>query len=171
MRASERQRIISDWVTKKISETYIRIEDGWNNCEFRYNWLKTKMPLRNSRFAAVILVITCLTAAMAGTPTAPSSASSGSRGDNDDPSGPVRPTVPAADRHTRTRFSPERADSLMANPRVPDAQILVGDVVFRRGDMMMYCDSAIFFSTAASDSMEGIRQHTHGAGRHPVSLR
>ena len=42
----------------------------------------------------------------------------------------------------------------MANPRVPDAQILVGDVVFRRGDMMMYCDSAIFFSTAASDSME-----------------
>ena len=29
-----------------------------------------------------------------------------------------------------------------------------GDVVFRRGDMMMYCDSAIFFSTAASDSME-----------------
>ena len=40
--ASERQRIISDWVTKKISETYIRIEDGWNNCEFRYNWLKNK---------------------------------------------------------------------------------------------------------------------------------
>ncbi len=112
------------------------------------------MPLRNSRFAAVILVITCLTAAMAGTPTAPSSAASGSRGDNDDPSGPVRPTVPAADRHTPGRVFLERADSLMANPRVPDAQILVGDVVFRRGDMMMYCDSAIFFSTAASDSME-----------------
>ncbi len=37
---SERQRIITEWIDKKIADTYVRIEDGWNNCEFRHNWLK-----------------------------------------------------------------------------------------------------------------------------------
>lgn len=39
---SERQRILSNWINKKIEETYIRIEPGWADCpDWRYNWKKT----------------------------------------------------------------------------------------------------------------------------------
>lgn len=39
---SERQRILADWINKKISETYIRIEPGWADCpDWRYDWMKT----------------------------------------------------------------------------------------------------------------------------------
>lgn len=36
-----KDEIISEWVEKKIKETYVRIEDGWDNCDFRYKgWTK-----------------------------------------------------------------------------------------------------------------------------------
>lgn len=32
---------IKQWVEQKIKETYVRIEDGWGNCDFRYEgWVK-----------------------------------------------------------------------------------------------------------------------------------
>lgn len=38
---AERQRILNEWIDKKIAETYIRIEPAWRNCSsFRHNWLK-----------------------------------------------------------------------------------------------------------------------------------
>lgn len=33
---SARQKIINEWVEKKIKETYTRISDGWDGCEFLY---------------------------------------------------------------------------------------------------------------------------------------
>lgn len=37
----KRQELLKEWVEKKIKDTYVRIEDGWNNCEFRYSgWIK-----------------------------------------------------------------------------------------------------------------------------------
>lgn len=39
--ASKRRQIIKDWVEKKIKDTYIKIEDGWESCEFEYDgWKK-----------------------------------------------------------------------------------------------------------------------------------
>lgn len=36
-----KQEILKDWVEKKIKDTYVRIEDGWNECDFRYKgWIK-----------------------------------------------------------------------------------------------------------------------------------
>lgn len=35
-----REEIIDQWVLNKIKDTYIFIEEGWRNCEFKYNWLK-----------------------------------------------------------------------------------------------------------------------------------
>lgn len=33
--------IIRAWVEKKIASTYVRIEDGWNECDFKYKgWVK-----------------------------------------------------------------------------------------------------------------------------------
>ena len=33
--------ILNEWLAKKQSETYIRIKDGWRNCEFKYDgWIK-----------------------------------------------------------------------------------------------------------------------------------
>ena len=33
--------IISNWIAKKQKETFVRIEDGWKNCEFKYDgWVK-----------------------------------------------------------------------------------------------------------------------------------
>ncbi len=39
---SAKNKMIADWINKKINDTYIRIEDGWQNCDFEHNWLKDK---------------------------------------------------------------------------------------------------------------------------------
>lgn len=31
-----RQEILKEWLENKIKETHVRIEEGWNNCEFQY---------------------------------------------------------------------------------------------------------------------------------------
>ncbi|MBD5186718.1 MAG: peptidylprolyl isomerase [Bacteroidales bacterium] len=36
-----KQEILKDWVEKKIKETYVHIEDGWDKCDFEYEgWIK-----------------------------------------------------------------------------------------------------------------------------------
>lgn len=53
------------------------------------------------------------------------------------------------------------ADETRFNQRVnPDAQILVGDVVFRHDSMYMYCDSALFYETSNSlDAYGNVRMN------------
>ena len=36
---SAKAQVIEDWIKKKQKETYVRIEEGWRNCEFQYDWL------------------------------------------------------------------------------------------------------------------------------------
>ena len=37
----KKENIIREWIEKKIKDTYVRIEDGWNDCEFKYSgWVK-----------------------------------------------------------------------------------------------------------------------------------
>ena len=37
----KREQILKDWLENKIKETYVRIEPGWNNCDFKYEgWVK-----------------------------------------------------------------------------------------------------------------------------------
>ncbi len=69
---------------------------------------------------------------------------------------PIVPQVPGADRYVPGRVFLERADSLVVDQKEPDVQIVVGNVMFRRGDMLMYCDSARFYTspTMPADSME-----------------
>ncbi len=39
---SRREAIISDWINSKIKDTYVRIEDGWRDCDFKHEgWIKT----------------------------------------------------------------------------------------------------------------------------------
>lgn len=39
--AQMKSSIIDEWIKKKQKDTYIRIEDGWRNCEFKYDgWIK-----------------------------------------------------------------------------------------------------------------------------------
>lgn len=59
---------------------------------------------------------------------------------------PISPTIPKANRYQRNRVFLERANELRAVPNT-DYQIVVGDVVFRKGDMYMYCDSANFYDS------------------------
>lgn len=36
-----RQKILDEWIAKKIKETYVRIEDGWRGCDFKHEgWIK-----------------------------------------------------------------------------------------------------------------------------------
>ncbi|MDE5774025.1 MAG: peptidylprolyl isomerase [Muribaculaceae bacterium] len=38
---SLKEQMIKEWVERKIKETYVKIEDGWNNCDFQYEgWIK-----------------------------------------------------------------------------------------------------------------------------------
>lgn len=41
--SSLKGKIITDWINDKIRDTYVRIEDGWDNCEFmNKGWLKVR---------------------------------------------------------------------------------------------------------------------------------
>lgn len=57
---------------------------------------------------------------------------------------PIRPTIPTANRNRTDRVFLERANVLKKEPG-KEYQIVVGDVLFRRGGMYMYCDSAHFY--------------------------
>lgn len=36
-----KDKIVADWINKKIEDTYIRIEEGWRDCEFEHKgWIK-----------------------------------------------------------------------------------------------------------------------------------
>lgn len=40
---SAREKIVNEWLEKKIKETYVRIEDGWRGCDFEHKgWIKSK---------------------------------------------------------------------------------------------------------------------------------
>lgn len=40
--SAAKEKIVRDWVEKKIKDTYVRIEDNWRNCEFKHKgWIKT----------------------------------------------------------------------------------------------------------------------------------
>ena len=42
-----RKRIIDEWLEKKISETYVRIEDGWRGCDFEHKgWIKARKDVK-----------------------------------------------------------------------------------------------------------------------------
>ena len=37
----KKQEVLKEWLEKKIKDTYVRIEDGWDNCDFHYQgWVK-----------------------------------------------------------------------------------------------------------------------------------
>ncbi len=38
----KREEIITKWVEEKQKSTYVYIEEGWRNCEFKYNWMNNK---------------------------------------------------------------------------------------------------------------------------------
>ena len=39
--ASAKEDIVKKWVEKKIADTYVKIEDGWRDCEFKHKgWIK-----------------------------------------------------------------------------------------------------------------------------------
>ena len=38
--AQAREKIIHDWVAQKQKSVYVYIEEGWRNCDFKYDWLK-----------------------------------------------------------------------------------------------------------------------------------
>lgn len=64
---------------------------------------------------------------------------------------PIKPTIPQEDRNVGDRVFLERADKLYMDERVSsDYQVVTGNVLFRKGGMYMYCDSALFFETTGS---------------------
>jgi len=57
---------------------------------------------------------------------------------------PIVPTIAKANRHQTGKIFLERADSLVSLTGI-EYQILKGNVEFRKGDMLMFCDSAHFY--------------------------
>lgn len=40
---ARREEVLMQWLEKKINDTYVRIEDGWRNCDFHYKgWIREK---------------------------------------------------------------------------------------------------------------------------------
>ena len=61
------------------------------------------------------------------------------------PTRPIAPEVPSQDRYVSNKVFLEKADSLYHYEWAPDRQVVSGDVLFRQGNMYMYCDSAFYF--------------------------
>ena len=61
----------------------------------------------------------------------------------------IRPTVPTADRTAGNRVFLERADVLRKSES-DSFMVLVNDVVFTKGPMIMRCDSAHYYSESGS---------------------
>lgn len=61
----------------------------------------------------------------------------------------IRPTVPTADRSAGNRVFLEHADILKKN-ETDSFMVLVGDVMFTKGPMIMRCDSAHYFADTES---------------------
>lgn len=39
--ANRQQKMVDEWLKKKIEKTYVRIDPGWKNCEFQYDgWVR-----------------------------------------------------------------------------------------------------------------------------------
>lgn len=69
----------------------------------------------------------------------------------------IRPQIPQADRAAGNRVFLERADLLKKEPG-DSFMVLVGDVVFTKGPMTMYCDSAHFVTeTESMDAFGHVR--------------
>lgn len=62
------------------------------------------------------------------------------------PTRPIAPEIPSQDRYVSNKVFLERADSLYHYEWAPDRQVVSGDVLFRQGGMLLYCDSAYYFS-------------------------
>lgn len=63
----------------------------------------------------------------------------------------IKPVIPSANRHQPDKVFLEHADNLILDElQSPDYQILRGNVEFRRGDMIMRCDSAHFYEATSS---------------------
>lgn len=72
----------------------------------------------------------------------------------------IKPSIPAADRHQPGKVFLEHADELNLdqNESGGEYQVLRGNVVFRKGDMFMYCDSAYFYDkTNSLDAFSHVR--------------
>ncbi|MBR5844455.1 MAG: peptidylprolyl isomerase [Bacteroidaceae bacterium] len=41
LEAKKREKILQEWIEKKRRDTYVRIKEGWRNCDFKYDgWIK-----------------------------------------------------------------------------------------------------------------------------------
>jgi len=72
---------------------------------------------------------------------------------------PLKPTIPGINRHQPGKVFLEHADVLeLDEARSSDYQVLRGNVVFRKDDMFMYCDSAYFYEGSNSlDAFGNVR--------------
>lgn len=69
---------------------------------------------------------------------------------------PVDPEIPSQNRHEGDRVFLERAQKLYTLKQ-DTFQILVGDVLFRKQDMFMYCDSAHFYPDNSMKAYGNVR--------------
>ena len=91
---SRRQKILDEWLEKKIDETYVRIEDGWRGCEFEHKgWIKEGESHGNAGDASVVTHETPVE-----TPAAPAAAPA--------PAPAVAPAAPAAPATPATPAAP-----------------------------------------------------------------
>lgn len=62
------------------------------------------------------------------------------------PTRPFTPSMPSQNRYRDDKVFLEKADSLFRHDLREDIKIVKGNVLFRQGNMYMYCDSAYFYS-------------------------
>lgn len=74
----------------------------------------------------------------------------------------IKPQIPSENRYASNRVFLERADSLYHYAWTEDWQVVSGNVLFRQGNMFMYCDSAFYYPDLNSLNAFGNVKMTSG---------
>lgn len=83
------------------------------------------------------------------------------------PTQPIKPSIPSVSRYQPHKVFLEKADSLYRpEGSLEDKQVVSGNVVFRQGNMWMYCDSAYYFPEQNSMDAFGHVRMTQGDTLH-----
>lgn len=121
-----------------------------------------KSSYRNASWGIVAVILAlCLPSLAVNTKTGQAKASMTKKTQTSSASQPpIKPVIPSADRHQPGKVFLEHADVLNMDQQLSggEYQILKGNVVFRKDNMFMYCDSAYFYDkTNSLDAFSNVR--------------
>ena len=120
----------------KTEETYVRINPNWRKCDFKYRDGLNKQHMSEKKKQHIslsghqVFILSILSCSLLPTRSTPEKKREQPR--------------------QKSKVFLLHSDLLRKDSRHPDAQVVVGNVVFRHDSIYMYCDSAYYYDQISS---------------------